>query len=170
MSAALLAACADHYGILVDDLLGWSRERRFVIARHAAMYVLRERDDMPYQSISRLMGRQDHTSAIYGIKTTEKRRKNDPWLDALITTLLALPKHSEAVVKVPDLKEEQIALDWSSPPPKPPKPSLCYEPPKPIRRCKPVNELSPDDSDARLRRKGTDALLAAMQREGIMAA
>lgn len=167
MIAAVIASCAEHYGVLVDQVLGRSRCRIPVRARQAAMYVLNRRDGMSTTAVGRIMDR-DHSTVIHAVAVVENMRSCDAHLDALITMLMALPRYHREAVRVVLSKEVQIELPaapqtFTIPArrrPRNPHPAVCT-----VQR-KPKNDLSPDDKDALNRLRGTDKLLSALQRAG----
>jgi chromosomal replication initiator protein len=63
---AIVSACAQHFGLPTSVLLGRSRTRPLVMARHLAMYLCRELTDLSLVEIGRAFGR-DHTTVMYAI-------------------------------------------------------------------------------------------------------
>jgi hypothetical protein len=55
----------------IADVLGPSRKREVMEARHAVMWLLHRETDLNYSEIARLLGRQDHTTAKHGIQRIE---------------------------------------------------------------------------------------------------
>ena len=166
MSATVLAACADHYGILVADMLGPTRRRIVASARAVASYVLKHRDDLSHHAIANILNRGDHSSAFYSVRIATERLETDPDMAGLISRLMAEPSSKPAKPDDGACDDHQIELDWLPPSVEPCRPVLTR---LAIQR-KPKNDLCPDDKGALDRLRGTDALLAAMQREGVMAA
>jgi chromosomal replication initiator protein len=67
----IIAASARHFGMPAAAILGGSRTRPLVLARHVAMYLCREHTDLSLVEIGKVFGR-DHTTVMYGIeKITE---------------------------------------------------------------------------------------------------
>lgn len=169
MSAALLAACADHYCVLVSDMMGPTRRHAVAHARAAACYVLNRRDGYGYLRIAGILERGDHSSVRYSIAAAEKRLRTDPDMAELVDSLMALPAQTapEQGRKRAELK--QFDLDWSDAAARKQKLSQRFPAELTVNR-KPKNELDLDDTDALMRHRGTNKLLAAMQREGVLAA
>ncbi len=67
----IVKGIASHYGIKSEDLLGKSQTREFALPRQVAMYVCRERLQMPYQKIGELFGR-DHSTVMSSVKAIQK--------------------------------------------------------------------------------------------------
>ena len=55
-------------GVSVEDLLGRSRTRPLVSARHLAMYILRQQTDLSYPDIARVFGGRDHTTVMHAVR------------------------------------------------------------------------------------------------------
>ncbi|MCL2695666.1 MAG: chromosomal replication initiator protein DnaA [Clostridiales bacterium] len=65
LSPARIKDCvAEYYGISVDMLMSQRRDREVVVPRQIAMYLCHTLLSMPYQRISALFGRSDHTTAM----------------------------------------------------------------------------------------------------------
>jgi hypothetical protein len=58
---------AQKHGLTVDAMLGESRQRHFVYARHEAYYELRRRTALSLQNITLRVRREDHTTIWNGI-------------------------------------------------------------------------------------------------------
>ena len=67
----IVTVCAAHFGIPASVLLGRSRTRPLVIARHVAMYLCRELTDLSLVEIGKSFGR-DHTTVMYAIDKVEE--------------------------------------------------------------------------------------------------
>lgn len=67
----IVKGIASHYGIKSEDLLGKSQMREFALPRQVAMYLCRERLQMPYQKIGELFGR-DHSTVMSSVKAIQK--------------------------------------------------------------------------------------------------
>lgn len=167
MTAAVIASCAERYGVLADQIMGRSRRRAPARARQAAMYVLVRRDKMSSTAVGRIMGR-DHSTVLHGVALVERKRSEEPGLDALVSMLMALPRYHHEVERVPASVEVQLDLLAPRTPmvsipvrrrPNP-HPAICT-----VQR-KAKNDLSPDDSDAIRRMRGTNKLLSALAQAG----
>ncbi len=75
---------SDHYGVPIEELAGSSQKQDFVLARQIAMYLYRDKLNLPYAKIGSFFNR-DHSTAMSGIKRIEKEveRGNQEILSAL---------------------------------------------------------------------------------------
>lgn len=60
-----IAAVARHFSLLPADLRGKGRTKTLALARHVAMYLLREDACLPLAEIGRHMGGRDHTTVLH---------------------------------------------------------------------------------------------------------
>jgi len=81
------AACI--FDVEVEDILGQTRKREVVDARHAAMYCAKLLKGDSYQRISEVFNRKEHSSVIHAVKKISDLRKMDKKLDAKVRNLLA---------------------------------------------------------------------------------
>lgn len=65
-----LKACATEYGVTVDDIVGYRKEKNILKARWKAMYLLHKRG-MSFSRIGRLL-KKDHTTVMNAVKNYEK--------------------------------------------------------------------------------------------------
>ncbi len=64
----VIEVVANGCGISVEELLGRSRTRPLVIARHVAMYILRQQTDLSYPEIAKVFGGRDHTTVMHAVR------------------------------------------------------------------------------------------------------
>lgn len=78
-------AVIDYFNISMADLLGTTRDRYCVTARHCAWYLERKRG-LSYSSIARLYGGRDHTTIIAATNHMEERiaALDERYLPALV--------------------------------------------------------------------------------------
>lgn len=78
---------SDHYGVSPEDILGRSKKRRIVDARHAAMFVARTVTGLSFPVLGRAFDR-DHTTVLSAVRAVEGRARYDAdlaeGLDALV--------------------------------------------------------------------------------------
>lgn len=87
---ALRDAVARAFGFEPSALVGQSRRKPVVLARHAAVWVMRNRwPSMSYPQIGKMLGGRDHSTMINALQLTIKRRQSDQKLRALTDALLA---------------------------------------------------------------------------------
>ncbi|HEY7356377.1 MAG TPA: helix-turn-helix domain-containing protein, partial [Ktedonobacterales bacterium] len=62
------------------DLRGKQRDRRIVLPRHIAMYLMHQETDASSTDIGNELGGRDHTTAIHGYEKIAEDIKNNPTL------------------------------------------------------------------------------------------
>jgi chromosomal replication initiation ATPase DnaA len=72
----ILSRVCAHYGITHDELVGPRRPQHVADARAFAAWLLRERG-IAYQRIAALLGRQDHSTVLRGVRKVEAARSSD---------------------------------------------------------------------------------------------
>lgn len=55
---------SDFYNISLEDLIGKKRHARYTLPRHIAMYIIKEKYDLPYKTIGSLFGDRDHSTVL----------------------------------------------------------------------------------------------------------
>ena len=78
---------ADYYNLTPSVLTGKSRHRQVSIARHMAMYLIRDVLDYPLKKIGDAFGGKDHTTVMNAITNVNKILKNDPSTQSAIKEL-----------------------------------------------------------------------------------
>lgn len=79
--------CASHYKLNIKDLKSKSRTKPIVIARQAAMFLMRKYLDVSLAEIGKIFGGKDHTTVINAIKRVEDRLIKDTNFNKDIGTL-----------------------------------------------------------------------------------
>lgn len=120
MSAALIAAASEFFGLRYEDFSSRSREIRMVKARAAVTYVMRERDGVSYPTIGRRLKR-DHTTIIHAHQRAHAWMDSDQHFAEFVSAQMALPKHcpEAARLKIPKEVQFQFRLIPSKPEPQP---------------------------------------------------
>ena len=72
----ILTACSTMFGISIDDIIGTSRRRQLVTARHIAMYVMRDLTDLSFPAIAAEFGDRDHTTVIHAVNKIKQLMSN----------------------------------------------------------------------------------------------
>jgi chromosomal replication initiator protein len=85
------AAC---FGVGRDDVIGHNRQAKFVLARHAAMFVAHELTGNSFPQLAKLFGGRDHTTILSACRKAKAQRH--PKLQAAIEELLAALKNAAA--------------------------------------------------------------------------
>ncbi len=66
---------ASFFNITIDDLIGSKRQAKFVLARHIAMYILKNTYGLSYKKIGSLFSNRDHSTIISGCDKIENELK-----------------------------------------------------------------------------------------------
>ena len=152
---AVVAGVAAHYGLALADLTGRSRLATIVPVRALAAWVLAERTKarrsagareagLSNVAIGRLLGGRDHSTVSNLLKRAAHYRGIDAEYRALGDALVRRGTVPLSAKLVAAAQRHPAAL---------------------LKQIKPKNELADDDTDARARLRGTDALIAAIRRE-----
>ncbi len=65
-------------GITPEDILGKKRNANISMARHVAMYIVREVTDLSMAEIGKIFGDRDHSTVVYATSSIENRMRTDP--------------------------------------------------------------------------------------------
>ncbi len=90
---AILQAVARHFGVSLEDLRGHHRDKKVVVPRQIAMYLLREDARLSLPEIGQMLGGRDHSTVMHGCEKVraevqaEGRVKDD--IQAVREALLA---------------------------------------------------------------------------------
>jgi chromosomal replication initiator protein len=76
----VLQAVCRYHGVNLADLRGKQRDRRVVVPRQMAMYLLREDGRLSTPEIGRLLGGRDHTTVMHGAQKIAGDLPNNPQL------------------------------------------------------------------------------------------
>lgn len=68
----IINVVADYYYIPSEDIVGTSRKGQIVLARHIAMYLIRQDLGVPLEKIGEMFGGRDHTTVINAISHVDK--------------------------------------------------------------------------------------------------
>lgn len=83
-----LSVIANMYSISVVDLLGNSRNAKYVLPRHIAMYVLKKHYKLTYSRIGAILNGRDHTTIMNGCNKIENDLQNNEQLRMAIDSIL----------------------------------------------------------------------------------
>lgn len=83
-----LSVIANTYNINVVDLLGKSRNAKYVLPRHIAMYLLKNHYNLTYARIGAIMNGRDHTTVMNGCNRIEEEMKTNNQLKLAVETIL----------------------------------------------------------------------------------
>lgn len=73
----IISVVADYYNLTPALITGRNRTGQITLARHIAMYLVREMLDLPFMRIGAAFGGKDHSTVINAIEKVEKMLKND---------------------------------------------------------------------------------------------
>ncbi len=87
--ASILDAVADHFQVSVDALKGRSRDQQVTLARHIAIYLVREKTTCGLQDIGRMLGGRDHSTILRGHQKIASMLPADPSMQRNIDEILS---------------------------------------------------------------------------------
>lgn len=82
-----LKVVASHFQVSFEDLISTGRRKELALARHVAMYILKEKTGLNLMRISKLFDK-DHSSVIYAVIRIKKQLESDLKLRNKVQTLL----------------------------------------------------------------------------------
>jgi chromosomal replication initiator protein len=85
----IINTVADYYNLTTQQLTGRIRTNQIAMARHIAMYLIRQLLDTPFLKIGTLFGGKDHSTVMNAVKKVEKSLKVD---EAVATAVDQLQK------------------------------------------------------------------------------
>ncbi|MCM1130619.1 MAG: chromosomal replication initiator protein DnaA [Roseburia sp.] len=85
---AALSVISNTYSISTADLLGKARNAKYVLPRHIAMYILKNRYDFTYSKIGSIFNGRDHTTVMNGCTKIEEELKTNPQLKMAVDMIL----------------------------------------------------------------------------------
>jgi chromosomal replication initiator protein len=83
----IIRACADHFGVSLNEITKGGRTKQLALARQVAMYVLRTTLSLSLKEIGSLFDDKDHTTVMHAIKRVNELRTNDPGFAARLEKL-----------------------------------------------------------------------------------
>jgi chromosomal replication initiator protein len=83
----IIKACAEHFGVTVNDITNGGRTKQLALARQVAMYVLRATLSLSLKEIGGLFGNKDHTTVMHAIKRVGELKTKDPAFAARLEKL-----------------------------------------------------------------------------------
>lgn len=83
-----LSVTASNYNISVTDLIGKSRNSKYVLPRHICMYILKEHFDLPYARIGVILNGRDHTTIMNGVQKIKNEIETNSELKNAIENIL----------------------------------------------------------------------------------
>lgn len=83
----IINVVADYYSLAPSQLTGKVRTGQIALARHIAMYLIRNMLDVPLKKIGDMFGGKDHTTVMSAISKVDKELKTDDNLKAAVEEL-----------------------------------------------------------------------------------
>ena len=83
----IFTAIYNKYHIQKEDILSNKRTKEIALARHLAIYIIRQVTDMSLPSIGKIINR-DHTTVLSSIATAEKKMSSDPILNIEVAEII----------------------------------------------------------------------------------
>ena len=86
---SILNAVAEHFQVSLDALKGRQRDQRVTLARHIAIYLVREKTNCGLEDLGRLLGGRDHSTVLRGHQKIAGMVSTNPSLQKNINEILA---------------------------------------------------------------------------------
>ena len=83
----IISVVADKYNLTPSQITGPSRQGTVAMARHIAMYLIRQMLDTPYTKIGMTFGGKDHSTVMSGVEKVEKELKTNTNLEQAINEI-----------------------------------------------------------------------------------
>ena len=83
----IINVVADYYNLTSSQLTGKIRTGQIALARHIAMYLIRNTLDVPLKKIGDMFGGKDHTTVMSGIQKVDKELKTNETLRQAVEEL-----------------------------------------------------------------------------------
>ncbi len=83
----IINVVADYYNLVPSQLTGKVRTGQIALARHIAMYLIRNMLDVPLKKIGDMFGGKDHTTVMNGISKVDKELKTNESLKEAVAEL-----------------------------------------------------------------------------------
>ena len=74
----IINVVADYYSLIPSQITGKIRTGQIALARHIAIYLIRQNLDVPLKKIGEMFGGKDHTTIMHAIKHVESELKTNP--------------------------------------------------------------------------------------------
>lgn len=79
----------DFYQITRSELISSSRNMKYVIPRQICMYLLKNKYDLTYSKIGKILGNKDHSTVMNGATKIERALETDQELNSAVNTILS---------------------------------------------------------------------------------
>jgi chromosomal replication initiator protein len=85
--SAVIKAVSEQFGMDPETIKGPRRTKEVSLARHVAMYLLRETSSLSSPQVGLALGGRDHSTVLYAQKKMEQLIETDPELRSVIATI-----------------------------------------------------------------------------------
>lgn len=86
----IISACAAHFSVNPEDMIGKIREKNITLARHVAIWLCRELLGLSLVQIGKIFGNRDHSSIIYSVNKIKSLCTSDKVMHKLVEDLRVL--------------------------------------------------------------------------------
>ena len=83
----LLRTVADHFGIPAEELINKKRDRKTTLARHVAIYLMREGYNCSLAEIGKELGGRNHATILHGYEKIANELSNNPNLSTQVAEI-----------------------------------------------------------------------------------
>ena len=83
----IINVVADYYSLIPSQITGKIRTGQIALARHIAIYLIRQNLDVPLTKIGAMFGGKDHTTIMHAIKHVENELKTNSEMKEAINQL-----------------------------------------------------------------------------------
>jgi len=83
----LLRTVADHFGIPAEELINKKRDRKTTLARHVAIYLMREGYNCSLAEIGKELGGRNHATILHGYEKIANELSNNPNLSTQVSEI-----------------------------------------------------------------------------------
>ena len=85
---ACISVVANFYNVNTIDILGASRKEKLVLPRHIVMYILKNKYDLTYTNIGKILNGKDHTTIMNGCMKIENEMKTNEELKLAVEMIM----------------------------------------------------------------------------------
>jgi chromosomal replication initiator protein len=85
--SAVINAVSEHFGTNPETIKGRRRTKEVSLARHVAMYLLRETSSLSSPQVGLALGGRDHSTVLYAQRKMEQLIETDPEMKSVIATI-----------------------------------------------------------------------------------
>ncbi|GAG33489.1 unnamed protein product, partial [marine sediment metagenome] len=83
----IMEIVADYFNLSVEELTGKGRNKKTALARHIAMYLMREEDNCSFAETGKVLGNRNHATIIHGYRKIATEMTINPKLHHQISEI-----------------------------------------------------------------------------------